>query len=215
MKSGSLVERIEFTDAAGTWLVDHRRRLSPIVWALAAVMPLAVFWIGPLLLQDGRVRDARSAHAAWIETGRIPGGRALEPREFLTGLRRLGAPAHLPDLTANGLDLGQVSFVPPRDGRQGAIHVGYANTMGCRISLWITPNRHSGPGPLEEQHRGVAYSWHVGGLGYVLVRSGMRHERFHVLAKAARATTLAREGPDGPTSFALTASTMFGRPCTS
>ena len=215
MKSGSLVERIELTDAVGTWLVANRRRLSPVIWAVAVMTPLAVFWIGPILLQDAAVRNARAAHSAWLETGRIPGGQVMAPREFLTGLRRLGSPAHLPELSAGGLDLGQVSFVAPRDGGHGAIHVGYANAPGCRISLWITATEKAGAGKLTEQHRGVAYSWHVGGLRYVLVRSGMPHERFHLLSKAARAMTLAREPPDGPRLFALGASTMFGRPCES
>ncbi len=215
MKSGSLVERIELTDAVGTWLVDNRRRLSPVVWAVAALMPLAVFWVGPLLLQDASVRAARTAHSAWIETGRIPGGLVMAPRDFLTGLLQLGAPPHLPDLSAGGLDLRQVSFVLPRDRRRRAIHVGYANAAGCRVSLWITPSRHSDAGPLEEQHRGVAFSWRVGGLRYVLVRSGMRLERFHLLAKSAREATVARERPNVPRQFALAASAMFGRPCTS
>ncbi len=214
IKLGSLVERIELTDLAGSWLVANRRSLSPVLWVLAALAPLAVFWIGPLLLQDTWVRNAKAAHSAWVETDLIPGGRAMASREFLTGLRQLGSPPHLPDLSANGLDLRQVTFVPPQDDRSGAIHAGYANAAGCRISLWITPSRHSGAGPLEEQHRGVAFSWHVGGLRYVIVRSGMRHERFHLLAKTARETTVAREPPVGPKMFALAASAMFGRPCT-
>ena len=215
MKSGSLVERIEFTDAAGTWIVAHRRRIAPVLWILAALTPLVVFWLGPLLLQDAWVRHAKTAHSAWIETGQIPGARVMTPREFLTGLTQLGPPPHLPDLSANRLELRQVSFVPPGGDRSGAIHAGYANAAGCRISLWITPSPHPGQGPLEEQHRGTAFAWHVGGLRYVIVRSGMRHERFHVLAKTAREISVARARPTGSVAFALAASAMFGRPCTS
>ena len=215
MEVGSLVERIELADRAATWLVTNRRRLVPTFWIVATLTPLIVFWIGPLALQDPWVRNARSAHSAWIESGRIPDGRVMAPREFLTGLRQLGPPPHLPDLSAIPLDIGQVSFVPPADGRPGAIHVGYANDTGCRISLWITPTGVPGDGPLVEQHRGVAFSWHVGGLNYVIVRSGMRLERFHLLAKSARENTLARDRLHGPKRTALAVSAMFGRPCTS
>ena len=211
----SLVERIELADRAATWIVANRRHLAPPLWIAAMLTPLVVFWIGPVMLQDSTVRNAKSAHAHWAESGQIQDGRVLSPREFLTGLSQLGSPPHLPDLSANGLDIGRVSFVPPRDGRRGAIHVGYANDNGCRISLWITPTPMAGEGPLVEQHRGVAFSWHVGGLRYVIVRTGMRLERFHLLAKSARTTTLARAGLNGPRSIALAVSAMFGRPCTS
>jgi hypothetical protein len=215
MKVGSLVERIEIANAAGNWIVANRRRLAPTFWVIAIMMPLVVFWIGPLLLQDSWVRDAKTAHASWIETNRIPGGRVMKPAEFLTGLRQLGPPPHLPDLSANGLDLRQVSFRPSKGGRSGAIHAGYANEDGCRISLWITPSRRTGVGALVEQHRGLAFSWYADGLQYVIVRAGMHRERFHVLAKSARATTIARESVMGSRRFALAASAMFGPPCTS
>ncbi len=215
MEVGSLVERIEFASRAATWLVTNRRRLVPAFWIVATLTPLIVFWIGPLVLQDSWVRNARSAHSAWIESGRIPDGRVMAPREFLTGLRQLGPPPHLPDLSAHGLDMGQVSLVPPAAGRTGAIHVGYASDIGCRISLWITPTGVPGDGPLVEQHRAVAFSWQVGGLRYVIVRSGMHRERFHVVAKAAHEITVARGGPTESGTFALAASAMFGQPCTS
>ena len=144
-----------------------------------------------------------------------PGWSAIAPREFLTGLRKLGPPPHLPDLSANGLEIGHVSFVLRGDGQPGAIHVGYANDSGCRISLWITSAGVPGTGPLVEQHRGVAFSWRVDGLRYIIVRSGMRQERFHLLAESARAITLARARLHGPKRTALAVSAMFGRPCTS
>jgi hypothetical protein len=215
MTVGSLVERIELADRTATWIVAHRRRLAPVFWIVATLTPLIVFWIGPLMLQDFAVREARSAPADWIESGRVPGGRAIAPREFLTGLRQLGPPPHLPDLSANGLEIGHVSFVSRGDGQPGAIHVGYANDSGCRISLWITSAGVPGTGPLVEQHRGVAFSWRVDGLRYIIVRSGMRQERFHLLAESARATTLARARLHGPKRTALAVSAMFGRPCTS
>ncbi len=139
----------------------------------------------------------------------------MAPREFLTGLRQLGPPPHLPDLSPNGLGIGQVSVVPPAAGRPGAFHVGYANDAGCRISVWITPTGVPGDGPLVEQHREVAFSWQVGGLRYVIVRSGMQRERFLVLAKTAREATVARGRSTESGAFALAASAMFGRPCTS
>jgi hypothetical protein len=215
MKLGSLVERIELTDTAGDWLVSHRRGLSPVVWIAAMLAPLAIFWIGPLVLQDGAVRDARAVHAAWIETGRIEGARVMGPREFLTGLRQLGSPPHLPDLSANGLDMGRVSYVAPGDGGRGAIHVGYTNPAGCRITLWITPSAKAGAGALVEQHRTVAFAWHVDGLNYVIVRSGMHHERFHLIAKTSREMTIRRAALGGPRMLALALGGMTGRRCES
>lgn len=215
MEVGSLVERIEFASRAATWLVTNRRYLVPIFWIVATLTAPVVFWIGPLALQDSWVRNARSAHSAWIDSGRIPGGRVMAPREFLTGLRQLGPPPHLPDLSPNGLDIGQVSFVPPAAGRPGAFHVGYANDAGCRISVWITPTGVPGDEPLVEQHRADAFSWQVGGLRYVIVRSGMHRERFHVLAKTAQEITVARGRSTESGTFALAASAWFGQPCTS
>ncbi len=214
MEVGSLVERIEFANRAATWLMANRRLLVPTFWIVATLMPLIVFWIGPLVLQDSWVRNARSAHSTWIESGRIPDGRVMAPREFLAGLRQLGPPPHLPDLSAHGLDMGHVSFVPPAAGRPGAFHVGYANDAGCSISVWIAPTGVPGDGPLVEQHRGVAFSWHVDGLHYVIVRSGMRLERFHLLAKSAREITIERDRLDGSKRTALAVSALFGRPCT-
>jgi hypothetical protein len=209
----SLVERIELTNRAADWIVANRRRLAPPFWIAAILAPFAVFWIGPQMLQDAAVKNARSAHAEWSVTGKIAGGHVISPREFLTGLRQLGPPPHLPDLSANGLDIARVSFVPSEQNRGGAIHVGYRNGDGCRISLWIVPSDTSGEGPLSEQHRGVAFSWRADGLRYVIVRSGMRHERFHLLAKSARLSTLSRAPLSGPRNLALSASTFFGRPC--
>ncbi len=215
MTFGWTVEKGSLTGAAGAWIVHNRHHLALVVCAAAAVTAIAVFWIGPWLSQEPWLGRARAAHSIWVETDRIPGGRVLDVKGFLGGLRQLGPPPHLPDLSANGLVIRQVSYVPPAGDRPGAIHAGYVEPAGCRISLWITPTGEAGSGPLVEHHRGIAFSWHVGGLRYVLVRSDMRHERFHFLAKIARETTVARKGPDGAKLFALAIGGMTGRPCES
>jgi membrane protein required for beta-lactamase induction len=87
MTVGSLVERIELADRTAMWIVANRRFLAPIFWMIATLTPLIVFWIGPLVLQGSAVRQARSAHLDWIESGQVPHGRVIAPREFLTGLR--------------------------------------------------------------------------------------------------------------------------------
>lgn len=213
MKLASTVETRNLAGAAGAWIVRHRRRLAPAVCVAAAVTAIAVFWIGPRLLQEAWLGRARAAHSTWVETDRIPGGRVLDAKGFLAGLRRLGPSPHLPDLTANGLVIQRVSSLPPVDDRPGAIHAGYAEPTGCRLSLWITPTDEAGGGPLRDHFGGDAFSWSAGGLRYVLVRSGMRHERFHLLAKTARDTTVTRKAPDGARQFALAIAAMTGRPC--
>ena len=144
MKPASTVATRNLAGAASAWIVHHRRRLAPVVCVAAAVAAIAGFWIGPRLLQEAWLGRARAAHSTWVETDRIPGGRVLDGKGFLAGLRRLGPSPHLPDFTANGLVIQQVSYLPPVDDRPGAIHAGYGEPTGCRLSLWITPIEEAG-----------------------------------------------------------------------
>ena len=131
MKLASTVETRNLAGAAGAWIVGHRRRLAPAVCVAAAVTAIAVFWIGPRLLQEAWLGRARAAHSTWVETDRIPGGRVLDAKGFLAGLRRLGPSPHLPDLTATGLSsnrsapchrsmTGPVPSMPGMPSRPGA-----------------------------------------------------------------------------------------------
>ena len=215
MKLGSTVENRNFSDAAYAWIVANGHRLAATVCAASVLTAITVVWIAPWLLSGPWLGPATTAHANWLDARPIPGGQVLDTKGYLAGLRKLGPIPHLPDLSATGLTIRRVSHVAGGDDRPNAIHVGYAEPDGCRVSLWITPTVETDVGKLEEYHRGDAFSWHAHRLRYVLVGSDMRYERFFLLAKIARETTAARKGPAGPAQFALAMSAMTGPICES
>ena len=215
MKLGSTVEQRDFGDAAYAWIIANGHRLAATVCAAAVLTAITVVWIAPWLRSGPWLGPATAAHSNWLDARPIPGARVLDTKGYLAGLRALGPIPHLPDLSAAGLTIRRVSHVAAGGDGPGAIHVGYAEPDGCRVSLWITPTAETGVGKLEEYHRGDAFSWHAHRLRYVLVGSDMRYERFLLLAKTARLTTAAREGPTVPAQFALAMSAMTGPICES
>ena len=185
---------------------------APVLSAVLLGLLMVAFRYGPTLLEEEWLTQARAAHGQWVETAQVADGRVLAPRNYLSGLRQIGAVPHLTDLTGAGLSIDQVSIVSKSRGRPDAIHVAYADRAGCRLSLWIVPTEDGKSGTLQ-RHGTEAFSWHADGLRYVLVTSDMEFDRFHLIAKTSRAATKARRGPDGTAYAALGFSAMISRPC--
>ena len=214
MKQGRTDEKPGHNDSAGTWNRKIWQRVAAaVVVAIPITATLALIYIGPWILAEQWLDRARRGHAEWVETARITGGRILDTKNYLTGLRRLGPVPYLTDLTAAELHISQVSYVPRARDRPAAIHAGYAGQARCRVSLWITSTQQSGTGPLV-RHRGEpSFSWYVDGLRYVLVTSDMQKDRFRLIADVAREATLARRGPHESVRAALGLSAGISRPC--
>ena len=199
--------------ARSRWKHIGQRVGAVSIAALPVVVTLMVIYIGPWLLAEPWLSRARAVHAAWAETERVPGGRVLNARNYLSGLRRLGPVPYLPDLTAAQFHIRQVSHVPPDRDRPGGFHVGYLGNEGCRISLWIARTPEAGSGPLVRHSGGGAFSWYTGGLRYVLVTADVQNNLFHLIAKISREITLARQAAGGARRTALGLSVIMGQPC--
>ena len=198
-----------------TWRGKIWQRVAAVAIAgLPVALPVALIWIVPALTVEPWLDRARTAHAEWTATARITGARVLKARNYLTGLRRLGPPVHLPNLAAAQLHLDLVSYLAPADDRPGALHAGYVGRAACRLSLWVTPANEAGGDALVKHSGAPAFSWSVNGLRYVLVTADMQGNHFHLLAKLSREMTLTRRGPGQSVRAILGLSEAMSRPCT-
>ena len=214
MKQGRTMAGPAQDDSAGLRIGNIWLRVAAVlVVAIPITATLFLIYISPWLFAEPWLDQARRGHGEWIETERISGGQILDVRNYLTGLRRLGAVPHMPDLTSAGLHLGRVSYVPPGRDRAAAIHAGYRGERRCRVSLWITPTGEPGTGPLV-RHRGeISFSWYTDGLRYIHVTSEMQKKRFHFIADVARESTIERRAPGESTGYALGLSARIAPPC--
>lgn len=201
--------------STGTWRGKIWQCVAAVaIAALPVAVPVVLIWVVPAFTVEPWLDRARTVHAEWTGTAQITGARVLKARNYLTGLRRLGPPVHLPDLEAAQFRLDRVSYLAPADDRPGALHAGYVGRAACRLSLWITPTNEAG-GEALVSHRGApAFSWSVNGLRYVLVTADMQANHFHLLAKLSREMTLTRRGPGESVRAVLGLSEAMSRPCT-
>lgn len=214
MNQGRTDEEPGHHNSAGTWKEKIWLRVAAVFLVATPIMvPLVLIYIGPWIMAEPWLDRARRGHAEWVRTARVPGGRVLDAKNYLTGLRQLGPVPHLTDLTGAKLHISQVSYVPPASDRPAAIHAGYAGQVRCRVSLWITRTEQSGTGPLVRHSGEPSFSWYVDGLRYVLVTSDMQKARFSLIAKVARDATLARWDPNESVRTVLGLSAGMSRPC--
>ncbi len=214
MKQGRTDDIPAPANSAGAGSKAIWQRIAAVAVAgLPVLLALGLIFVVPWLLEEPWLGRARTVHAEWTGTDRIAGGRVLDTKNYLTGLRRLGPTPHLPDLTEARFRITRVTYVAPADDRPGGIHVGYTGQENCRISLWISRTGQAGSGPLVSHRGGSSFSWYGDGLRYVLVTTDMRNAHFHLIAKISRQTTLARQGPYGALRAALGLSRIISKPC--
>ncbi len=190
-------------------------RIAAGVAVLFVAGAAGIFALFPAAQEEAWLADARADHAEWAATLAIGDIEALDARSYLAGLRRLGPAPFLPDLTSARLRRESVRYIAGGNRQAGAIHTGYVGTRGCRISLWITITDKTGFGPLtrHESGAGPSFSWHAGGLRYVVLSSGMDAGRFALIAGAAHKASRARAIPDDQTRTALAHSRKTSPPC--
>lgn len=202
-----------------------RRRPVGRRLAAAAAVVLLVGYAGARLLPGEPtapvapewVVRARAAHSAWTAAEKRGATPAL-PRAgiYLATLTRLGPRAHAPDLSAARLTISRMAYAPPdQAGRGGGIHIGYAGTRGCRVSLWVAPAPPElGLDPVRLAHAdGTAYRWRSGALAYSLVASGMAEARLALIARAAVKSTRSRVQPGTEMRSSLRRSRDESPPC--
>jgi anti-sigma factor RsiW len=192
------------------------RRIRPtsLAASLALFVALAVsvtFWLeGRAPSPEAPLVFASAQHRAWVE-----GGVEAQPAAHVlpSALRTFGRPAQVPDLSAAGLMLARVALLQDESGP--VLHIGYRGTRGCRLSLMIR-----GPDGLPEALRAVGesadlgYAWRAGGVGYVLVASGMDPPRLRLIARKVHDATLEKAPFDAETRTALAESRAASAACT-
>lgn len=214
MNQGRTDEQPAPAASAARWNEKFWQRVAAaLVGGLPVVVPLVLIYLGPWLMQEPWLARARDAHDQWTETGRIADAQVLDSRHYLSGLRQLGPVPFLPDLTGAEFAVSLVSYVPPADGRPGAIHAGYVGQNHCRMSLWVTPTREPGSGPLVSHSGEPSYSWYTDKLRYVLVTADMHKAHFNLIASVSREMTIGRLDAYGAVRTALRLSAIMSRPC--
>lgn len=182
--------------------------------AVAAVALLAVFALRTGELDKGFER-ARAAHQSWAETRSENSLLSVSPAAYLAASQALGSGMYVPDLSAARLKVGRVARMAARGDSPVAVHVGYAGTRGCRISLWIAPaprGMQQTPAPRGDQSD-KAFSWRVGDLGYTMIASRMDDERFLLIVQAAFNATKTFSPPETEMRMALRRNRNASAPC--
>jgi anti-sigma factor RsiW len=194
-----------------------RRRLGAAAAGLAAIAAAALLALYALPGNevDAGTERALAAHEAWAEFGAGQSANGVSAASYLAASQALGPRLYIPDLSAARLRVVRVSSVAARGGNPAAVHVGYAGTRGCRISLWVAP---AGPRiPETPTARGdgsnTVFSWRVGSLGYTMIASGMDAERFDLIVRAAHRATKDFAPPESETRIALRRSRDVSAPC--
>ncbi|MGF1609901.1 MAG: anti-sigma factor family protein [Kiloniellales bacterium] len=210
-------------DAAGRQSITlpHQPAGWPRRQVLAAALALAAFLGGAALLQiwqagggPAMLAQARSLHDAWQrQEAEVP---AVGDGAVLAALNELGPAALLPDLSAAQLILNHV-MLRHRAAGPALLHAGYSGTRGCRVSLFLTKALAGVPRDLTLYKDGIerTYAWRSGGLGYLLLASGMDDARFDLIARSVHSATLEARPFGSETRAALAESRAASTPCLS
>lgn len=171
---------------------------------------------GPLA-DDSAVQltRARIMHQDWAV--RTAGAKVddVPASAYLTAGREFGFRVHVPDLSAARLRVVRVAPMAAKGDLPAALHVGYAGTRGCRVSLWISPATKAMREAPTLRRDGIrdAYLWRVEGLGYTILASGMDRGRLAVIVQAAYTATRTFRPPQAEMRTALRRSRDTSAPC--
>ena len=194
------------------------RAAAAAVAAVAVTGAIAAFALWPDGPNANRARvvgQAKAVHHAWLAEESRGKAAAVTAGRVLVGLHRFGGQAHMPDLSAARLTITRVKVFESDPGGGPVLHIGYAGTRGCRVSLWIGVAAAGFPAAFAALGDGAdaAYSWRVGSIAYVMLAKGMDPARLALIAKAAHRATLDYAPPNTDTKTALAKSRAESRPC--
>lgn len=186
--------------------------------AVAVTGAIAVFALwprGPEIDYARVIGQAAAAHHAWLAEESDGGAAPITAGRVLVGLHRFGGQAHMPDLSAARLTITRLKVFEPGPGGGPVLHIGYAGTRGCRVSLWAGAAGAGFPAAFNALGDGAdtAYSWRVGSVAYVMLAKGMDPARLALIAGAAYRATLEHAPPNVDTRTALAKSRAESRPC--
>lgn len=193
-----------------------RRRFARAAMAVAACLVLlaaaGVGWAihdrqtgGPDMLALDR---AVETHRAWtVDPARTGATASVKPASATID-------AYVPDLSANGLNLGHVSERRGADGRKTLV-VGYVGSRGCRVTLLVREVAAARPAMPVYTEIGPVRSllWRADRLVYRMLAEGMATPRFRLIATSVRRASLNHLPLDAETRFAMTRSRANTPPC--
>ncbi len=120
---------------------------------------------------------------------------------------------HVPDLSANGLELAHVATGRTPEGAP-ALVLGYLGTRGCRVTMIATRVPGAADEPILVVRGGLrARFWQVGQLGYLLLAEGMSPSRFRLVSGSIQRGTLYRAPFGAETRQALRRNRADSPPC--
>lgn len=155
---------------------------APGISVLAVGSAVAVYLAAPAILEPSWIKQARAIHAEWMTEGAVSGARRIDGPTYLSDIRMLGPTPRIPDLTGGFLALERIVHIPASGSRPEALHAGYVERHGCRLSLWMSPSKAGD----EAAARDGAYAWATGGLRYAIVADGFPEARLEVIGMLVR-----------------------------
>ncbi|MBT4889719.1 MAG: hypothetical protein HON65_09220 [Rhodospirillales bacterium] len=176
--------------------------------------------IGPLIYRDMVVQgdpeswtvSVLAEHNFWNIQDAKSKTPTIHLSEFLSG--ELSKLVYVPDLSSARL---KMVYVNPLNLETGAEHfvVGYAGTRGCKITMVAQ----AAMGILDEKARNIpdpklhVIAWNAGPLDYILMSQGMDKDRFELIAKTVRQSSLNHQPVNSETRVALGISRETSVPC--
>jgi anti-sigma factor RsiW len=120
---------------------------------------------------------------------------------------------HVPDLSANGLELAHVATGRTPEGAPALI-LGYLGTRGCRVTMIATRVPEVADEPILVVRAGLrARFWQVGQSGYLLLAEGMSPSRFRLVSGSLLRATRNRAPFGAETRQALRRNRAESPPC--
>jgi len=120
---------------------------------------------------------------------------------------------HVPDLSANGLELAHVASGQTPEGAP-ALVLGYLGTRGCRVTMIATPVQETAGEPILLVRAGLkARFWQVERMGYLLLAEGMSPSRFRLVSNSIQRATKNRAPFGVETRQALRRNRAESPPC--
>lgn len=187
-----------------------------IAACLAGFLAVGAFMYRDMVEQPGPeawVASVLTTHDLWRLQDAKTNPASLQSANFPPSeLTRL---VYVPDLTSARL---QMAYVNPRHLINGVefFVAGYVGTRGCKITLAARTTM----GVLDENMRDIGnpdlrgIAWNAGPLDYVLMSQGMDDDRFELIAKTVRESSLNHQPVSSKTRVALGISREMSAPCT-